>query len=96
MQIILAKKEKINLRNYILKDGLDTPIYDTKKAANFINDYFTNVGPKLAQRFASQWEFTGTMFNETLIDFSVLENEIALLLPPPPVSLLLYSSITHL
>ena len=42
VQIILPKKEKTNLRNYISKDDSDVPIYDTIKAANFINNFFTH------------------------------------------------------
>ena len=76
VQIILPKKGKTNSRNYILKNDLNEPIYDPTKAADFKNDHFVNIGPKLAQRFASQWEFKGTTTLEMLKDFNVVENEV--------------------
>ena len=76
VQIILPKKGKSNSRNFIIKNDQNEPIYDPKNAANHINNYFVNVGPKLAQRFASYWDFKGTSTQEILDDFRVLENEV--------------------
>ena len=67
IQIILPKKNSKNSRNSVIKNVSNEPIYDAKKAADFINDYFVNVGPKLAQ-------FFGT--DEILIDFNVTEDEV--------------------
>ena len=51
IQIILPKSDETNLRICTLKNDQGEPIYDVKKAADFINYYFANVGPKLAQYF---------------------------------------------
>ena len=75
VQTILPKKGKTDPRKYIIKNNLDEPIYDTIKAANFMNKYFVNVGPKLAQVFQSQWNFTGIETPYTLNDFNVTEEE---------------------
>ena len=76
VQIILPKKGKSNFRNYILKNDLNEPIYDPKIAANFLNSYFVNVGPKLAERFACRWNFRGTETMETLNNITVHEDEV--------------------
>ena len=75
-QIILPKKGSKNSRNSVIKNELNEPIYEAKKAADFINDYFVNVGPKLAQCFVDNWEFNGTGTDEILNDFNVTEDEV--------------------
>ena len=71
-----TKKNSKNSRNSVMKYELNEPIYEAKKAADFINDYFVNVGPKLAQCFVDNWEFNGTGTHEILNDFNVTEDEV--------------------
>ena len=76
IQIILPKKISNNSGNGVIKNELNEPIYVAKVAADFINDYFVNVGPKLAQCFVDNWEFNGTGTDEILNDFNVIEDEV--------------------
>ena len=76
VQIILPKKGKSALRKCIIKNDSDEPIYDAITAANFINNYFVNVGPKLPQGFQTQWKFFGTQTPFLLDDFYTNEEEV--------------------
>ena len=75
IQIILPKKGSSDPRKYIIKNNLGEPIYDANKAANFMNDYFVNVGPTLAQGFQTQWNCVGIQTPLILDDFDVSEEE---------------------
>ena len=75
VQLILPEKGKAN-RNLILKNDRDEPIYDSKVAADCINDFFVTSGPKLAKQFTSEWNFTGTNVLHSLENFTVLEDEV--------------------
>ena len=59
---------------YIIKNDSDEPIYDANTAANFINNYFVNVGPKQAQAFQTQLKFFGMQTPFSLDDFCKLIN----------------------
>ena len=74
IQLILPKKGSSDFRKYTLKD--DILFYDINKAANFINDYFVNIGPKLAQGFHSVWQFHGARSVYTLDNIVVQEMEV--------------------
>ena len=39
-----------------------------EKTADFINEYFTGIGPKLAQQYNSKWSFNGTESDEIMDD----------------------------
>ena len=56
------------MRKYTLKNVNDELVFDSKTAANMINDYFTGISPKLACAFDDDWIFFGTP------NFTVIEN----------------------
>ena len=76
IQNILPKKNKSNQRNYTLKDNNGELVFDPKSASDLINEYFTNIGPKLAQSFNSNWLFRGTTCDHVMDNMVVTEDEI--------------------
>ena len=72
-------KNKTNLRKYTLKNNNGEMIFDPKTASNLINDFFTSIGPKLAQTFNRNWLFHGTLIDDQMDNMSVTEEEVILL-----------------
>ena len=79
IQNILPMKNKSNQRNYTLKNDNGELVFDQKIASNLINEFFTGIGPKLAQSFNSQWLFHGTPCAVQIDNMSVTEDEVILL-----------------
>ena len=49
---------------------------DKENTANYINNYFSEIGPNLAQQFNNNWSYDGEEIDNILPDFSVNEREV--------------------
>ena len=67
IQEIFPQKSKNN-KNIILTDMDTDQTLESEKVADYINDFFTNIGPKLALKCNSPWVFYG---NESV---NIIEN----------------------
>ena len=67
IQEIFPQKSKNN-KNIILTDMDTDQTFESEKVADYINDFFTNIGPKLALKCNSPWAFYG---NESV---NIIEN----------------------
>ena len=68
----IIPKNKENKSNIHLKDNLGTEIF-SENTASFINDYFTDIGPKLASKFNEKWKYFGKEIDEVFEDIKVIE-----------------------
>ena len=71
----IIPKNKDNKCNIHLKsqDGSEVK---TEETSTFINNYFTNIGPKLASKFNENWKYFGNEINETLDDIKIIEGYV--------------------
>ena len=59
------------------KLGLELELlFDPIKASNFINNFFTEIGPKLAKSFKERWIFYGTPNLNAMDNMTVNEDEV--------------------
>lgn len=65
-----AKPKQINLKN---DEGL---IITPPETADYINKFFSEIGPKLAEKHTSPWVFDGTIVNEIMPDVDIEEDEV--------------------
>ena len=57
----------------------DDEIYiDRDKTADYMNNFFATIGPKLAEGFIDQWNFEGVESQVELQDFQIEEEEVNL------------------
>ena len=68
----IIPKNKENKSNIHLKDNSEIEILPEDTAA-FINDYFTDIGPKLASKFNEKWKYFGKEIDEVFEDIKVIE-----------------------
>ena len=62
-----------------LKDGGTNGEGDSEYAAEYINQFFTNIGPNLAKKHTKKWEYYGDIINGDMNSFNTdLEEVIAL------------------
>ena len=69
IQEVFPSKPKNN-RNIILTDMDTNDTIEADKIADYINDFFTRIGPKLAQKCNRTWEFYG---NESRNKLDIIE-----------------------
>ena len=53
--------------NFDLYDDTNKQDIPTEETADYINNFFVNIGPKLAQRYDETWNYEGTR-SETILD----------------------------
>ena len=65
-----VKSKQIKLKNEI---GNEIP---TSETSGFIDTFFSEIGPKLAEKHNSEWSFGGTIIEETMPDIIIDDNEV--------------------
>ena len=66
IQEVIPNKKSNNGNIFNLLDNLPNEMIDSDKTADFINDYFTNIGPNLAKNLNKLWSFVGEKPDEIL------------------------------
>ena len=59
----------------LIDKDTNTPV-QSKNTANFINDYFINIGPKLARQYDTGWDYVGPQTDKRLTDIETNLEEI--------------------
>ena len=62
-----------------LKENESNVEVESERTADFINKYFTNIGPDLAAKINSEWRYYGEMLQESIRDFSTNLEEVKVL-----------------
>ena len=68
----IIPKNKNNKRSIHLKDQ-DGNEVDSDETATYVNDFFTNIGPKLASKFKKKWKYFGNEIEESIDDININE-----------------------
>ena len=71
----IIPKNKNNKANIYLKnsEGSEVKLDDT---ASYINDYFTEIGPKLASKFNENWKYFGVEIENSMNEINVIEGYV--------------------
>ena len=77
-----------------LVDQSDKTPIEEKDTTNFINNYFTTVGPNLAKKFNNQWTNFGDVADTTIMDFVISKEEVLKLIKD--IDIAKSSAIDHL
>ena len=77
IQEVIPNKKFNNGNIFNLLDNSTNEMIDSDNTADFINDYFTNIGPNLAKKLTKPWSFVGEKPDEILDE--LLTNEIEIL-----------------
>ena len=72
---ILPNKKKNDKSKIHLNDEKGNNINDCD-SADYINNYFTNIGPQLAERFNKEWEYFGDEHDGEITDIKVNKFEV--------------------
>ena len=64
------QKSKIHLKNS------DNTIMEDSLVADYINDFFTNIGPDLAKNLNDDWEYFGNEFDNEVQDIKINKMEV--------------------
>ena len=72
--IFPSKKGRTN--KIWLKDHDNNREIESIQTANFINSYFTNIGPKLAEKFNKEWEYFGVKERKVIGDIATNIEEV--------------------
>ena len=75
MEKYFLPKNKSKSEIIILKDEYDEEI-DQKYTSKYINDFFTSIGPKLAEKHQEKWKYFGTELENSIEDLKVNEGII--------------------
>ena len=75
MSSILPKK-KSNGGKIWLKNGMDGEEVEERETADFINTFFTNIGPELAQKHNEPWTYYGLDSQETIPGITTNQEEV--------------------
>ena len=67
IQDVLPNKKNRSMGNFDLYDDTNKQDIPTEETADYINNFFVNIGPKLAQRYDETWNYEGTR-SETILD----------------------------
>ena len=76
IQEVLPNKKSNSKNVFTLFDSEKNETIDTENTANFINEYFTGIGPKLAQRYNTKWNYDGLNTNLLMGDIKTDIQEI--------------------
>ena len=83
---ILPTKINNKSQKISLKDNNDNLILDDKIAANMMNNFFTSVGPTLAEQFNDPWAYNGNVCPNTIDDMYTNNYEVLKLLKDVDIS----------
>ena len=75
IQEIFPQKSKNN-KNIILTDMDTDQTLESEKVADYINDFFTNIGPKLALKCNSPWVFYGNESDNIIENIEITPEEV--------------------
>ena len=59
-----------------LKDQENATYVEVNETADFINKFFTNIGPKLAKNCTKPWQYTGEIWEQHLADIETTSEEL--------------------
>ena len=76
IQDVLPSKKGKSPGNFDLFDSNDKRDIPNEETANYINDYFVQIGPKLAQQYDLEWNFNGERADIVLDDIETNLEEI--------------------
>ena len=76
IQLILPSNKSTSANTSLIHDDNNVPIYDNKEAADFMNNFFINIGVKLSHSFAQPWVFQGIENLHSIKDMEVNEQEV--------------------
>ena len=94
IQEVIPNKKSNNRNIFNLLDISTKEMIESEKTADFINDYFTNIGPNLAKYLRKPWSFIGEKPDEILDE--LLTNEVEILELCKGINTNKSSSIEHL
>ena len=94
IQEVISNKKSNNGNIFNLLDNTTNEMIDSDNTADFINDYFTNIGPNLAKKLGKPWSFVNEKPYEILDE--LLTNEIEILELCKEINSNKSSSIEHL
>ena len=94
IQEVIPNKKSNNGNIFNLLDNSTNEMIDSNNTADFINDYFTNIGPNLARNLNKPWSFVGEKPDEILDE--LLTNKIDILELCKEININKSSSIEHL
>ena len=76
IQEVLPNRKSKFKNSFTLFDSEKNEIVGSDDTANFINAFFTGIGPKLAQQYKTPWNYEGVEANVTMGDIVTDVNEI--------------------
>ena len=76
IQEVLPNKKENSKGIFDLFDSNTNKDIPNEKKADFINEYFVNIGPKLAQRYNAEWNFNGDKAEVYLDDIQTNLDEV--------------------
>ena len=76
IQEVIPNKKSNNRNIFNLLDNSTKEMIESENTADFINDYFTNIGPNLAKDLRKPWSFVGEKPDEILDELLTNEVEI--------------------
>ena len=75
----LLPNDKLGNSDIHLVDDITKLEINNEHSATYINDFFMNIGPKLATKCKTPWSYTGKFIDATLEDITTNIDEITLL-----------------
>ena len=76
IQDVLPNKKGKSSGTFDLFDSINKRDIPNEETANYINEYFVQIGPKLAQRYDLDWNYNGVQSDTTLDDIETSLEEI--------------------
>ena len=76
IQDVIPSKKNRSMGNFDLYDDTKKQKIMTEETADYINNFFVNIGPKLAERYDMNWDFDGTKSEVILDDIRTNLDEI--------------------
>ena len=83
---ILPTKSNKNCNKIVLKNSQNNLITDDKIAANMMNEFYTSIGPSLAENMTDPWVYTGIVYDESINDIRTDHIEVMKLIKDIDVS----------
>ena len=71
--IIPKRKNKSEVIHLKHDDTVEIPQNET---SNYINEFFTNIGPELAKNYNKEWKYYGSELNEVINDIDINEGKV--------------------
>ena len=76
IQKIIPNKKSYDSSDFELYNDDLKEMVKPEDTASFINDFFVNIGPSLAEKCKSDWVYNGATANNQLLDILTNEEEV--------------------